>query len=1269
MSSRIDAILLQTALVDRRWTALARVGVDLAGIATWDRALDRRTRLLVPVDVQAFVVPRSGGERTVPLTGGGADPAPFAAGSVLPAGVHLHWAMPDALLRGTQPPEGADGLAPPPEFPPLPDRWLVLRALLPNGRAAALLRGWVIDARTGTATPLASFDGTPAAGGTAFDTLDAAFGGSLLWTASYTASAGRFGFHDPLDDLPAAGSAEAPTGVHGSGAVYTVAGWWSDLAQDPLAGSVGQRHLDERLAELGWHVVHDASDDVHDEEDTRIARMRSSLGLTSPGDATVRVSGASGALDKVEHAPLRVTVPVKHAESVLVGPARPRYATLLHGAVLGVPLNGPAGADDRPTATSLSLSLGADLDDVVAAFGAAALGTGASHRAAAERLTAAFTSDMLERLGTTDGLADLAEREHADGFASMPGAPLPNAHADRLRGEDAVATGPSTVGRKARGKLRAAGVKQRTKLQWRQEVELGGRKTGKRQSAPAVSEVEEPASPAAELREVKRPAPRWFFPEPPMLAIRGAKPNHRHHGDGLYDDQGRLRCRYPRECATEWEGVVAGAVVVPSIGSGAVPAEVLPVVRESVLLNPYAYDWLAAAGAAATGGAQPRLNTRLAAEMVRLYGADGRYDGLTHIPQAQPKAAASSWDRLKPGMELSERQLTAELARFSVLKGSPPSPVAITTWRQPWVPLWLEWEVALEGSDTVDGWTLEGLDLEQATDAAATTSPITLTCRGRSPVGRSASRSLHAGIRRWLEAEVQRDASGQSALDAGQQEDLRRLGEKLAPLDLVSASLNGVREQLLGLDWEGTAVEGEADAAGETKPVASRLPVPLFGGTLRVVRLRLVDAFGRVLDVPAASAITTSTLEVDGLAAGMRLRPRVQHAARWLFRLVDPALPPEADAATAREAFVDQVEPQLAVNPIAGYLLPDHIDEALEFFDVRGQPLGELAHDALSGAVTWEPAPGRPLPPDAGPLAGLDAHARLAGEIASGVVQADVAARDAGATTAGSALATLLRAVDTALWSVDTFGAVGTASVAGLVGRPIAVVRATLRLDVPDDIEMVSTADPDARRAAFQALHAQRFPLQLGAIERADDALLGFFVDDDYRHLHLVDRVVAAQARESGRHRGQLGLLGDVTDPAVEPLSHPFLVPEDVLWVRPGQTLRLTLLMLPAGKVHLTSGILPRKALALAEDWVTPGLTRVMPSVRVGPVLVDPTEIRLPLVRLLGDKQTFTRRTGPLTWRDDPIVAATQAALLPRMPHEVQEGWIRVTPEEPEDGE
>jgi hypothetical protein len=69
---------------------------------------------------------------------------------------------------------------------------------------------------------------------------------------------------------------------------------------------------------------------------------------------------------------------------------------------------------------------------------------------------------------------------------------------------------------------------------------------------------------------------------------------------------------------------------------------------------------------------------------------------------------------------------------------------------------------------------------------------------------------------------------------------------------------------------------------------------------------------------------------------------------------------------------------------------------------------------------------------------------------------------------------------------------------------------------------------------------------------------------------------------------------------------------------------------------------------------------RLSPSFRVGPVLVDPTTVRLPMVTGLGDKQAFTRRDTPLSWRDDPIVAATQTAYLPEQPSTLQEGWIRV---------
>jgi hypothetical protein len=161
---------------------------------------------------------------------------------------------------------------------------------------------------------------------------------------------------------------------------------------------------------------------------------------------------------------------------------------------------------------------------------------------------------------------------------------------------------------------------------------------------------------------------------------------------------------------------------------------------------------------------------------------------------------------------------------------------------------------------------------------------------------------------------------------------------------------------------------------------------------------------------------------------------------------------------------------------------------------------------------------------------------------------------------------------------------------------------------------------------------------------------------------------VAELALESRRQRGQLGRYGTTPQvPPTQPIEHPYVVAEDELRIRPGQVVMLTLLMVPGGHVHLTSGILPRKALELARDWVAPGLAVMAPSVRVGPVLVDPAQVRLPKISAFPKKQIFTRRATPSTWKDDPILAATQTALLPDLPHEVQEGYIRIAPDQEEE--
>jgi hypothetical protein len=99
----------------------------------------------------------------------------------------------------------------------------------------------------------------------------------------------------------------------------------------------------------------------------------------------------------------------------------------------------------------------------------------------------------------------------------------------------------------------------------------------------------------------------------------------------------------------------------------------------------------------------------------------------------------------------------------------------------------------------------------------------------------------------------------------------------------------------------------------------------------------------------------------------------------------------------------------------------------------------------------------------------------------------------------------------------------------------------------------------------------------------------------------------------------------------------------------------------------VTCGLLPRKRIALAREWFDKMLERLSPSLRVAPVLFDstPEGVRMPKIAALGPRQRFTHKPDPLGWRDDPILAATQTAYLPDQPAGVREGWIRVSPIDP----
>lgn len=1242
---------VEASVQNGSWRRIVAADVSAYAANTWDGALRRDPRLLVPMDVRALVVPAAGGVTRVPTVTAPdpaaaepwpLPPAPFQPPALRAPGVYLHFAMPDALTRGARQAAGASparaGAAL--GLPALPDRFVVVR--LAHGTSAT--RAWVIEADRALRTPLASWKEErgprpdPPAGAPPLipsAALTAAAGGDLAWAATVDAVLDRLALHDDLADLPAAARARAVLS-------YLVAGWWSRPDLDPMAGTASVAAYSARLESLGWTAPLPEARLIRPTAARDAARA--SAGFAT-ADAEPGLLGTVGGVKVTTGTDLGLSGGAVHVSDLPLAPQQ----TLLHGAVMGVRADGE-GPDLRPPAAALEIAVAGH---PVAALAALLADGDAAGRLSAERLLTAFGASLLATIDQADGLSTVDEERHARGFLAAPGGT--RLEPDRI-GEGDPPGAPPPPGQVPATRTAGPGS---AAASTRPTLEFTDRRTFRRarkeriEAELAHGTLRKPRT----FRDVSVPLPRFHFPGDLSLLLRGAARSQRHGGDGRFDAQGRLACRLSPGVIRGYSGLLDAEDLplgLRTLGSGAIPPEVDLLVREAVLTDPYRPAELA--GWAAQRRALPaaQVRTRLEAEAALRYLAPGR-----------------------PGDPALPPERVDALRRASIAEGEDASPVATQLWSQPWVPLWCEWELELRVDDARSGWTLGVTDLEPGEGAAAAPAAAPEVHAGRSLLSASSARALAADVRRWLAEEDQRDAAGQGQLAEDEEARLAAAATAAEGADLLAGAFEGIRERLLGLDpVTARMVRIEADGTPRSKPRPEGPPRLLAGGRARLSRLRLVDAFGRHLDAPVA-ALAAARVAADRVvpilpdfpspagAAELLLPPRFQCPARLMLRLVDAAAP---DGTRAEESRVNQERPDLSRSPVAGFVLPDHVDEALELFDATGEPLGQLMHDPLTGVVLWEGAPGTPGPLGAPPQGGHPAAKHLA-RLAVGMVAADARAR-AGAPAPGeSALSALLRAIDTTLWTIDPFGSTGTGALAALVGRPVAVVRATLSLELGSDLaalEFASPADRELRRRAFEEAAARAVHVRLGEVTRTDDGLLAYAVDDAYDVLRTISPEVRLAARESGPGQGHFRAFGQASRgaPAPSALSHPYLDFTGALELHAGQLVRLTLLLVPGTAVSATSGLLPRKRIALARDWVQEALERLSPSFRVGPVLLESTSegVRLPRVAALGPDQRFTHKPDPLGWRDDPILAATQTAYLPDQPAGVREGWIRVSP-------
>lgn len=584
---------------------------------------------------------------------------------------------------------------------------------------------------------------------------------------------------------------------------------------------------------------------------------------------------------------------------------------------------------------------------------------------------------------------------------------------------------------------------------------------------------------------------------------------------------------------------------------------------------------------------------------------------------------------------------------------SAPAPVAVTSWKQPWMPLFLEWSIkffptcAQADQDSPwlfsrGEWTFDGDDYDW--NGTALDESIMVGYSGRTVLSSHAIVNFEGRLRDFI------NKSKQPRPDL---EKLDALVKAMQSWGILSQSLSGLHEQFatrsIGQSWPpigDTAAliqdqygvspdptKGDKDSDFGPPPPTF---FPQMGGFFVIDDIGIVDAFGQSISLmPANNNPTGGNASAFTPIRSRQVTPAKANIAvgdytpaqfvKQAFGLVQAA---KLEMRWV-DAGQDDAEVGLAAgaNPVCGWLLPNHLDAAISVYDQPGKLLGEL-RAAPDRSLTWYPAPDSDTP--------ITDPATIPNAHLASVVTGLIAAQKAASAT----LDNFMQVIDETLWLVDPIAARSDANMSVLIGRPLAV----LRMKVGLDLEGPAYADQswaETFTGNDNGITGTGFALRLGSPAVREDGLIGYFSDEKYQTFNSVyypaglDRTSSYVQQIGGQAANYLSVVPKAASKVV------------------------TLLMDPRGSVHGSTGILPVKEISLPPRFVDPALKNMEVTFRVGSLLTAQQAILIPRLSEQNGQWSWIDHSSATDFQIEPIEFASPNAKLSTPAMMIRDGWLK----------